>query len=302
MGACSQHDIPPAAGAHLDSRGTRQGQVQGAATCSGPGVHTPRSGRSASGTTELGKTTDVNKYTFGDDQSALDRLLLVARAYESVSRAFLHSHGTQRVEVALDLGCGPGFSTQLLNDVCRPRSLIGIDSSGTFVEAARDLLPGVRFETHDVGVNPLPGAPADLIYSRLLLAHMADPLGVARAWLNQLHPGGSLLVEDLEEVIDPPGPLREYERVSAEIVRSGGGVMYAGALLADLGGVARRVEVSGSFAAQIYLFNVRRWRETPDLPVADDQLGDLEMGLTEVVDHDHGTSVAWIVRQVAIRD
>ncbi len=77
--------------------------------------------------------------------------------------------------------------------------------------------------------------------------------------------------------------------------------MYAGALLADLGGAAQRVTVSGAVAAQIYLFNVRRWRETSDLPVADDQLSDLEVGLTEVADHDHGTTVSWVVRQLAIR-
>jgi hypothetical protein len=108
------------------------------------------------------------------------------------------------------------------------------------------------------------------------------------------------LIEDLEDVIDPPGPLREYESVSEQIVRAGGGLMYAGAVLADLGGDAQRVTVPGRLAAQIYLFNVRRWRQTPDPPVNDGQLGELEAGLVEIATDDRGTDVSWIVRQLVL--
>ena len=248
----------------------------------------------------LDKNVKVSRYTFGDDRSALDRLLLVSEAYEPVSRTFLTTRAPRQGRVALDLGCGPGFSTQLLKEICRPEILLGVDSSAVFVQSARARLPGVRFETHDVTVNPLPGAPADLIYSRLLLAHLADPLAVARDWASQLRPGGALLIEDLEGVIDPPGPLREYESVSEQIVRSGGGLMYAGAVLADLGGDAQRVTVPGGLAARIYLFNVRRWRQTPNLPVSEGHLGELEAGLVEMAANDGGTDVSWIVRQLVM--
>ncbi len=168
------------------------------------------------------------------------------------------------------------------------------------MDSARELHPDMSFTAHDASRNPLPGAPADLIYARLLLAHLSDPVVVVQGWLSQLRPGGSLLVEDLEDVIDPPGPLREYEQVSADMVRSSGGVMYAGAVLADLGGHTRRVTVSGAAAARIYLFNVRRWRQRSSPPAADGFLSDLERGLTEVEVDDRGTSVSWIVRQLAI--
>jgi SAM-dependent methyltransferase len=249
---------------------------------------------------DSGKNIEVNRYTFGDDRAALDRLRRVATAYEPVSRAFLVGHGPWDPQIALDLGCGPGFSTQLLDELFHPRTLVGIDSSGAFVESARARLAGARFETHDVTTNPLPGGPADLIYARLLLAHIADPLTVARGWGSQLRQGGRLLIEDLEDVIDPPGPLHEYEDVSAQIVRSGGGLMYAGAALAGLGGESRRVTVSGAAAAQIYLFNVRRWRETPDLPISDPRLRKLEADLVEIMRDDRGTHVSWVVRQLVV--
>ena len=147
---------------------------------------------------------------------------------------------------------------------------------------------------------PLPGAPADVIYSRLLLAHVPDPVALARRWSGQLRPGGRLLVEDLESVDGPEGPLRHYERVSAGVVRSGGGPMYAGALLAELGGRTRPVTVPGRLAAQIYLFNVRRWRGPPGIGVAREELGELEAGLVELTVDDHGASVSWVVRQVVL--
>ena len=242
----------------------------------------------------------MSQYTFGDDRLASDRLRLVAAAYESVSRSFLSAHAPPSPQVALDLGCGPAFTTTLLRDVIRPKVLVGIDASDAFVGAARTRLPEARFETHDVSRLPLPGAPADLIYARLLLAHIAEPETIARRWVSQLAPGGRLLIEDLEDVINPPGPLRDYEEISAKIVRSGGGLMYTGAALADLGGASVPVTVSGGLAARIYLFNVRHWLVRSDLPAADVELRDLQRGLVEMSINDRGTTVSWIVRQLAL--
>lgn len=242
----------------------------------------------------------MGKYTFGDDRPAWDRLRLVATAYEPVSRSFLIANALPPPKVALDLGCGPAFTTELLSEVCRPETLVGIDSSDVFVAAARARLPEVRFETHDVSNLPLPGAPADLIYARLLLAHIAEPEAIAQSWLSQLAPGGRLLIEDLEGVINPPGPLGDYEDISVDVVRSGGGLMYAGAALAEFGGVSTPVTVPGALAARIYLFNVRHWLEMPNLPVTDARLRDLEGGLIEVSMNDRGTYVSWIVRQVVV--
>jgi SAM-dependent methyltransferase len=243
---------------------------------------------------------DVSGYRFGIDQSTLDRLRLVAAAYDPVSRAFLAAQAPSRPNIAIDLGCGPAFTTELLSEVCRPETIVGVDTSEAFLAAAQVRLPGVRFETHDVTQLPLPGVPADVIYARLLLAHLPKPRAVAQRWRTQLAPGGRLLIEDLEEVLNPPGPLREYEDTSARIVRSGGGLMYAGTELSDLGGVITPVTVPAGLAARIYLFNVRFWLETPNLPITVAQLRDLERGLIETSRDDHGESVSWIVRQLVL--
>jgi trans-aconitate 2-methyltransferase len=242
----------------------------------------------------------VVSYTFGDDEPAVQRLALVSSAYELVSRSFLAEHSPADVDVALDLGCGPGFSTQLLDDVCAPRTLIGLDSSPQFLDKARARLPAARFETHDVTVTPLPGAPARVIYARLLLAHLPDPLRIAKRWKTTLAPRGVLLIEDLENIEAPPGPLRTYDEVSAGIVRGGGGLMYAGAELARLGGRCTAVSVPAALAARIYLLNVRRWLAEPTTRVPQKHLEDLEAGLGTIARDDGSENVSWIVRQLVI--
>jgi trans-aconitate 2-methyltransferase len=241
------------------------------------------------------------RYTFGDDEAAVARLEMVASAYEPTSRRFLDDNAPSTVDVALDLGCGPAFSTQLLHEACRPRELIGIDSSPELLEFAQARIPRARFRVHDVAAEPLPGAPADVIYARLVLAHLSDPLGTARRWTRGLTSQGVLLIEDLEEIDAPPGPLRAYDEVSAEIVRRGGGVMYAGAALVALGGRRTAVTVPAALAARIYLVNVTRWTGDPTSPVSEDRLRQLESGLRSVATDDGSQCVSWIVRQVALR-
>ena len=239
------------------------------------------------------------RYTFGDDPPAVERLELVAQAYEPVSRAFLAAHGHRRAPLALDLGCGPGFSTALLDDVVVPRRLIGIDASPDFLDVARAQVPTASFDVLDVTREPLP-ASADVIYARLLLAHVTEPHVVARRWQEQLAPGGVVLIEDLEDIDAPVGPLRAYDELSSSIVREGGGVMYAGRLLESLGGACTRVTVPAAVAARIYLFNVRRWHDDPPAGTSVEALADLETALVAACDRATDDTVSWVVRQLVL--
>lgn len=230
------------------------------------------------------------RYTFGDDPPAVERLRLVAAAYEPVSRAFLSQHAAPQGAPVLDLGCGPGFSTALLAEVFPASPMVGIDGSAEFLDVARRQVPDATFLVADAARDPLPHTPAGLIYARLLLAHLPEPVAIATSWQRQLVGGGTVVIEDLESIVAPPGPLRAYDEVSAAMVEGGGGVMYAGAALSPLGGTSNAVTVPGTLAARIYLFNVRRWMgEGHDL-------AELARGLEAVA----GGEVSWIVRQVTL--
>jgi hypothetical protein len=152
----------------------------------------------------------------------------------------------------------------------------------------------------DVTDVPLPGSPADVMYARLLLAHLPEPEAIVRQWQSQLTSEGFLLIEDLDSVSNPVGPLHHYEDISARIVRSGGGLMYAGALLSHLGGAVVPVTVPGATAAIIYLFNVRHWLRSTGLPVDLDELQELAHGLVRLSREDDSTTVSWNVRQLVL--
>jgi trans-aconitate 2-methyltransferase len=98
--------------------------------------------------------------------------------------------------VALDLGCAPGSATRLLAEVTGAGRTVGIDTSSSFLEVAS--ATPAPFVRQDATTVPLPGAPVDLIYCRLLLAHVPDPVAAVRAWATQLTPGGRLLVDEME--------------------------------------------------------------------------------------------------------
>ena len=172
----------------------------------------------------------MTRYTYGDSALAAERLRLVARMFEPTTRSFLASVVRRRPDSAVDLGCGPGHTTRLLHDVTGARSTVGLDRSEAFVAAAgRDRPDGVSFAVHDVTEVPFPTGPADVVYARLLLAHLADVERVVRRWSTMLTIGGSLLVDDLEELDAPEPSFRAYlDDVAIAVVRAEGGDLFVG--------------------------------------------------------------------------
>lgn len=118
-------------------------------------------------------------------------------------------------------------------------------------------------------------------------------------WRQALADDGVLLVEDLDHVVAPAGPLRRYEAVSSSMVRSGGGVMYGGKALEPLGGCLAAVEAPAALAAEIYLSNVRRWLAAP-AAAAHDDLARLAADLEVLRGDGAGGAVTWVVRQLAL--
>ena len=91
----------------------------------------------------------------------------------------------------VDLGCGPGNSTEVLAERW-PRALItGVDKSAEMIAAAHNRKPGIAWERADIATW-LAREPADLIFSNAAL-HWIDQLDqVVPQLLAQLAPGGAL--------------------------------------------------------------------------------------------------------------
>jgi trans-aconitate 2-methyltransferase len=247
----------------------------------------------------------AGRYTFGDSDLAAQRMALVAEVFGPSSRALLGRAVPPGAGTALDLGCGPGHSTRLLAEVCRPRWTVGVDGSERYVDLARATTQdhAVGFVHHDVTRLPLPEAPVDVVYARLLLAHLPDPPGVVERWRSQLRPGGVVVADEVESIEAPPGVLREYEELVVALVAAEGGPMYAGPLLAPLGGECVEVLVDAAVAARMYGMNLATWRDRAlGLGLVGAEVLDrVAAGLGRLVDgHGAQNPVRWVLRQLAV--
>ena len=59
----------------------------------------------------------------------------------------------------IDVGCGPGNSTELLARAFPDAEIIGIDTSPEMVASAAERLPGIEFEVMDALLHPMDSEP-----------------------------------------------------------------------------------------------------------------------------------------------
>ncbi len=107
------------------------------------------------------------------------------------------------VRSAVDLGCGPGNSTELLLQRYPQAAVRGIDNSPEMVAAARQRLPGVPFELADVSGWRSDSGPVDLLLSNAVFQWVPGHATLLPALLGQLAPGGWLAVQMPDNIHEP---------------------------------------------------------------------------------------------------
>jgi trans-aconitate 2-methyltransferase len=103
---------------------------------------------------------------------------------------------------AIDLGCGPGNSTEVLKQRLPQAAITGLDSSPEMIEAARKRLPGVRFEVGDLRGWQDPG-PFGVILSNAVLHWVPDHELLLPTLVSRLGEGGSLAVQMPDNMAEP---------------------------------------------------------------------------------------------------
>jgi trans-aconitate 2-methyltransferase len=106
------------------------------------------------------------------------------------------------VQVAIDLGCGPGNSTEVLADRFPQARVSGLDSSEDMLTAARERLPGTRFELGDIGTWD-PVESFDVILANASLQWLPDHAALYPRLMSRLAPGGSLAVQTPDNLEEP---------------------------------------------------------------------------------------------------
>ena len=112
----------------------------------------------------------------------------------------------------VDLGCGPGNSTELLVERFPSAEVIGIDSSPDMLRQAREQLPRCTFVEGNLS-SWMPEQGTDLLFGNAVFHWVPDHPKVLARLLQSLPPGGVLAVQMPDNTNEPA--LMLMEKVAA---------------------------------------------------------------------------------------
>jgi trans-aconitate 2-methyltransferase len=117
-------------------------------------------------------------------------------------RDLLSAVATTQVKTAVDLGCGPGNSTEVLAARFPDAVIAGLDNSADMLAAARLRLPSVSFDLADISTWDDPG-PFDVILANAALQWVPDHATLMPRLISKLSAGGSLAVQMPDNLDEP---------------------------------------------------------------------------------------------------
>jgi SAM-dependent methyltransferase len=164
----------------------------------------------------------------------------------------------------LELGCGTGAFTQLIDERCRPAAIVAVDPAPAQVAYTRRRLNADRIAFHVAAAEALPCRDAgyDIVVSALAINFMEDRVAAVREMRRVARSGGTIAgyVWDFAAQRTPHAPLvRALRRLGIDAPAPPGGnectlvalcSLFAGAELAGIETTALDIEVSfADFAA-----------------------------------------------------
>ena len=162
------------------------------------------------------------------------------------------------VGTAVDLGCGPGNSTEVLAERFPQAHVTGMDSSDDMLVDARKRLPRLNFELADIGAWHS-AQRLDVILANASLQWLPDHATLYPHLVHQLNPGGTLAVQTPDNLDEPA------HRLAREVAADG-------PWAAKIGAVKHNERHTASYYYELlskHCSTVDVWRTTYQHPLAD---------------------------------
>jgi trans-aconitate 2-methyltransferase len=253
-------------------------------------------------------------YTFGDSDLAARRLELLGATFADTTRNFLAAAAPAEPALAVDLGSGPGHTTALVRETLRPARTVAIDFSPAYVEQTATRMaadPTARAIEADVLDLPEAVDGAEVIFVRMLLTHLRDPLAAVSLWRERLAPGGVLLLEEVESIETEEPALVRYLNLQREMLAANENRLEIGPELgARLGDdpALRSSEVAvfqpgAGVAARMFGMNFGTWRDRPEVLAEHEheELSAIATGLGRVATAPEDSApITWRMRQIVL--
>ena len=169
------------------------------------------------------------------------------------------------VQTAVDLGCGPGNSTQVLAERFPQARVTGMDSSDDMLADARKRLPALNFELADIGAWH-PAQRLDVILANASLQWLPDHATLYPHLVSQLTRGGTLAVQTPDNLDEPA------HRLAREVAADG-------PWAARIGAVKHNERHTASYYYELlskHCSTVDVWRTTYHHPLAGGASGVVE--------------------------
>jgi len=118
------------------------------------------------------------------------------------ARDLLAAIPTADAQTVVDIGCGPGNSTELLVQRFPAAKVRGLDSSADMIDAARQRLPQVQFDVAEINEWADAG-PFDVIFANAVLQWVPDHATLLPALASKLSVDGSLAIQMPDNLNEP---------------------------------------------------------------------------------------------------
>ena len=160
------------------------------------------------------------KYVLSTGEQASERLRLLHDIFGPGTQGLLRTAGLTAGMRVAEIGCGTGLvSMWMAEEVGTDGRVTAVDASAEQLQVAERCAESAKLKNisyHQAGAydTGLPANSFDLVYSRFLLCHLAEPKRALIEMQRVLKPGGLLVCEDHDDggIFTEP-PTRAYRRL-----------------------------------------------------------------------------------------
>ncbi|MGB3501413.1 MAG: trans-aconitate 2-methyltransferase [Mesorhizobium sp.] len=163
------------------------------------------------------------------------------------SRDLLARIPVDKPKRVVDIGCGPGNSTEILVERWPDAEVSGFDTSPDMIEKAGKRLPGCSFELADAATWT-PDEPVDVIFANAVFQWLPEHPQILQRLMGFLAPGGALAVQMPDNRSEPSHMLMEAAAAempfAAKMAKAGRGRLpSAGEYYDLLVGLSARLDI-----------------------------------------------------------